>query len=690
MMGRAPAPGILRRPAGRLTKGTTGGGALIFGSRSFMRPSRMALLATAVAAFGALALAPAASSASPRQQLADRYAPIIALAVQKAPCKDGEPWRPVPVSIVLGNREVVLRSPAKHHPIVKRAPTGADLYDKGQGYYLDFPGDPLYPRCRYDRDGKRYAARKPSVAFARIVSQRDDAGELGRLALQYWFFYYFNNFNDKHEADWEGIQIVFPVGTVGGALLTEPDTVAYSQHEGGERADWDSDKVDKVDTHPVVYSAVGSHASYFSESLWLGASATEGVGCDDTRGPMLQKRLKAFVIPSTVHSAHAPYAWIAFEGRWGQKLPGANNGPTGPNMKPRWAAPFEWEDEARVASFALPTGATLGESVTGAFCAVVRQGSNLLNFYYWSPPIAGATIGLVVLLLIALVVWLLRRTNWSPVNLAPIRARRDCGQILRASFRMYRQRMPLFLGLGLFSVVVAIVVALVEALITGSPPHLSGVGIGYAAFLSELVVGAAIAVALDRLDRGQSVNVLHTWWAVIRRLPWLLVAVVLVWVFMLILVRVSLDSVPSLLDDIAGVDELSDAATAFGIVVLVGVIIWWFAGWLFLSQLIYIDRCGPFAALVRGPKLVRVSWGRSLILLTLISIIGIASGPIVGFIVLFTTHVGPDLLNLVGSAVYVLIRPALGIATTLLFFDLEARQAETVEAPARVGEVVSA
>lgn len=29
------------------------------------------------------------------------------------------------------------------------------------------------------------------------------------LALQYWFFYYFNQLNDLHEADWEGMQILF-------------------------------------------------------------------------------------------------------------------------------------------------------------------------------------------------------------------------------------------------------------------------------------------------------------------------------------------------------------------------------------------------------------------------------------------------------------------------------------------------
>ena len=34
-------------------------------------------------------------------------------------------------------------------------------------------------------------------------------GELGKVALQYWFFYPFNDFNNTHEGDWEMIQLVF-------------------------------------------------------------------------------------------------------------------------------------------------------------------------------------------------------------------------------------------------------------------------------------------------------------------------------------------------------------------------------------------------------------------------------------------------------------------------------------------------
>ena len=31
----------------------------------------------------------------------------------------------------------------------------------------------------------------------------------GKLAVQYWFYYTFNDFTDKHESDWEMAQVDF-------------------------------------------------------------------------------------------------------------------------------------------------------------------------------------------------------------------------------------------------------------------------------------------------------------------------------------------------------------------------------------------------------------------------------------------------------------------------------------------------
>jgi hypothetical protein len=71
------------------------------------------------------------------------------------------------------------------------------------GYHLDFPGNALTPGCTYDRWSHRLNGSLKPVTYARVVS---DPSHPGKLALQYWFFYVFN---DKHEGDWEMIQLDF-------------------------------------------------------------------------------------------------------------------------------------------------------------------------------------------------------------------------------------------------------------------------------------------------------------------------------------------------------------------------------------------------------------------------------------------------------------------------------------------------
>ena len=95
------------------------------------------------------------------------------------------------------------------------------------------------------------------------------ARENGWVVLQYWYFYCYNNwrsgFNgiNDHESDWEMISIY---------LYEEnerliPEWLAYASHDfhGDDlRRRWDdTEQLDFVDGHPVVYCGAGSHASYF-------------------------------------------------------------------------------------------------------------------------------------------------------------------------------------------------------------------------------------------------------------------------------------------------------------------------------------------------------------------------------------------------------------------------------------------
>jgi len=239
----------------------------------------------ALAAIVLLLSAPAGHAATDAATLlAERFAPVLQLREQKHPPCDtgGEQFVPSPVELVLGRPDVVLRGPGPGHPVVKTAPTARDLYGKGAQWFLDFPGDPYHPGCRYARDAIRLGQGRPATAYAHVVTQADAPH---RLVLQYWFFYYFNQFNDLHEGDWELVELVFAADDAAEALTQTPISVGYSQHDGGERAAWDDAKLEREGDRIVVYPGAGSHANYYSRALWLGRSASEGFGCDDTRGP---------------------------------------------------------------------------------------------------------------------------------------------------------------------------------------------------------------------------------------------------------------------------------------------------------------------------------------------------------------------------------------------------------------------
>ncbi|HET7902738.1 MAG TPA: hypothetical protein VFL59_16255, partial [Candidatus Nanopelagicales bacterium] len=164
---------------------------------------RRALAALAVLlGAGVLGAGPADADASVDQQLLDRYAPVVVVREHTTPCGDGEPYLPVGVESVLGRRDVVLRGPDGQ---TQDAPTAADLAGKGAGWYLDLPGNPLSPGCDYERWFDSFSTDLQPTVYGRIAVDPDHPGT---TVLQYWFWWVFNDWNDKHEGDWEMIQVV--------------------------------------------------------------------------------------------------------------------------------------------------------------------------------------------------------------------------------------------------------------------------------------------------------------------------------------------------------------------------------------------------------------------------------------------------------------------------------------------------
>ena len=341
---------------------------------------------------------------------------------------------------------------------MKIAPSAKDLVDRYE-YHLDFPGDPLDPGCDYERWAKRLTAGKEPAVYAHVVTE---PARPRKVALQYWLFYPFNDFNNTHEGDWEMIQLNFDATDAADALGKNPAEVGYSAHEGATSSAWEDDKLEVVDdTRPVIYPAAGSHANKYSAALWLGSSAEAGVGCDDTLGPHRDLSPRVETIPSDRAAAEAEYPWIAFEGRWGELQKAFFNGPTGPNLKTQWTEPITWSDGWSERSYAVPTGGLFGTSTTDFFCAAVAGGSAALIRLLRNPLPTLIFLGSIL----ALVIFAAYRATWTPVAPTRVARRRSWGQILAASGTMYVKRPSLFVGLGVLLIPIAFAITLLQWLL---------------------------------------------------------------------------------------------------------------------------------------------------------------------------------------------------------------------------------
>jgi hypothetical protein len=97
----------------------------------------------------------------------------------------------------------------------------------------------------------------------------------GYVALQYWFFYAFNDWRSRaygvndHEADWEQV-VVYLAEQPDGS--TEPAWVVFSAHdETGDdlRRRWDDPDLTLVGDHPVVHAGLGSHSGAYLRGEYL-------------------------------------------------------------------------------------------------------------------------------------------------------------------------------------------------------------------------------------------------------------------------------------------------------------------------------------------------------------------------------------------------------------------------------------
>lgn len=272
-------------------------------------------------------------------EIAAKFCPVIHLSIEE---DNLENFQPDPIHLMVDL--TLLRD--LNDPAFAEKTTITGLLERSQSeYYLDVPE--LNPRSAsveqykagYDIVSGNY---RPTV-YARAVYGSE------YTVLQYWLFYYLNDWRNVHEGDWELVQLNFPKRPLS-ELLSEdvsPVFVAYSQHQSGQRMPW-TEMVSGglvADNHPSVYVARGSHANYFSPGqFWAGLdfddtgqSAWREIGLDELD----------IILLSEITDDITGQEWLDFRGYWGEYIGFSidildlrfwQHGPFGPH----------WTDEGRI------------------------------------------------------------------------------------------------------------------------------------------------------------------------------------------------------------------------------------------------------------------------------------------------------------------------------------------------------
>jgi hypothetical protein len=630
-----------------------------------VRAWRLVLLGIAVLVTFASPARAATSAEAAAQKLAARYVPITMLRKQQdPPCNTSEEqYQPTSVDTMLGNPTVTLTHELPDGKLedVKKAPTAADVAGLRDGWYLDLEGKVLGDTCIYAKAFRKLTreGKAPAITYAHIAREPNHDG----FVLQYWFFWYFNQFNDLHEGDWEGMQLSFESNTTAAALSEEPSEIIVFQHAGGERANWSDGKVQKEGTHPVVYPAAGSHATFYDSAVYLGNGQNgSGVGCDNTSEPLRELRLRPVLLPETAPE-QGRFQWLSYRGRWGEREKSYNNGPTGPVTKTVWREPFAWMEGQRSTSPRLPGGSVVGPTVTGAFCGAVTAVTDLTHIATKSKAAAFGIVAVILLVLIAF----FGLTRWGPVDLDQLRARRAFGQLLRTARRLYGRYWKTLVPIGLIAFpIVGGVQLLAEAVASGrgldDTAGRAGVHLAFADLLetvgrpvAEALVAAVVIVFVRELCRGHQPGFFDSIRGALARFRRVVVAQLLALLGLFLL-----------------------AITVIGLPFAV----WKYVSWLFVQQEVLFTDKSIREAFRGSSELVRGRWWHTVRVAAPLWLLSVAAGPILGFALIFTDF--PLVwINLLGSFVFALFIPYVTVGRTLLYFDLQVRSEEEPAKPRR-------
>lgn len=582
------------------------------------------------------------AQADPEQQLAERWGPIAVLRDQIANCdRNGEGYFPAPVESVLGNPEVALKladSPSSAtDTVIKMGPTAQDIANLDDQYYLDFPGNPRRPGCVFETDFKRFAAEndlKPTT-YAHIVVDT----ETHQVVVQYWLWWYFNDWNNLHEGDWEVVQVVFDAGSIESALAAEPVRYAYAQHGGGELANPGASKLHIQDGHPVIYPAAGSHATHYEQELYLGWGENgTGFGCDNSRPPGTEMPLEVVVVPNEP-DPNSEFGWATFGGRWGERQPWEFNGPRSPNLTFRWADPVSDMSDWRYSSLIVPGSGLLGPNTTDSFCSLSASGAAVISWADQNQ--RGLLLGL--LLVVSGIVTLAFQTR----------------QLVAMATRLYRAHWKLFLGIGLAAVPIGMVFDFAARLLQhtrpgswvvewfNSPTQTSlaslflATSFQYLAIL--LFVAPAAVAATAKIMRHEPTSIERCYKTVIARITPILICLLL------------LSAVTGVL-----------ASSFIGLIIAVFVLV----RWQFYPQGVLVSGAQSWiSALEWSREVVRHRWVPTLLNTIVFQTIAIVPGPITGFLLMVTLGLSPVVANLISSFIFAITVPLAMIGLTLFYIE---------------------
>jgi hypothetical protein len=205
-----------------------------------------------------------------------------------------------------------------------------------EGFYLDL-ADRLRSGTRRVREEGEQTVFGPLPAYYERHEEKAAGGPGFRVT--YWFFYALSRPPGPatatqslvHEGDWERISVLIAAGEQPGQYV--PVSVRYHAHDGSRDVPWTA--VKRVgtagaddSTHPVVFSARRSHASYwragkYENVLVLGGRRRFGVFDDAIACP----RCPQWRTWESLLDARAQ-PWYGYGGAWGAV--GSDMGFTGP------------------------------------------------------------------------------------------------------------------------------------------------------------------------------------------------------------------------------------------------------------------------------------------------------------------------------------------------------------------------